>query len=146
MSTTTVTADCDLYNDALDDVLLHDDTAERSSCQGKSTGIFFYILAIFGAGIGAVMSLRFNFPGDGAAVSYKGGHLDEQKLDSFASDERHSVNRGLSREVPVASTLFRFRSYFYEEGNEADDHLLGDSNVNSLNEKLIRNTWKNTVT
>lgn len=132
------TPDCDLNNDGLDDILSHDDTALQNNCRGKSTAIFFYAMSISCAAIASIVSLRFNFPLDGAAVSYRDGKFDESfKINSFASDERHSVNRVLSRDVPVASTLFRFKSYFYQEDKDMDDRLLTTDNRSNLGERLL---------
>jgi len=134
-----MTPDCDLYGDKLDDTAQHDDSVLANNCKGRSSAVFFYSMAVGGAAVASIMAIRFNFPLDGASLSYKNGAVSEEKIDSFSGVERHSVTRILSRDTPVASSLFRFQSYFYQEDNEQDDVILGgeSSSAGDLDKRLL---------
>ena len=60
-------ADCKLYNQQLDDDELYnesDDVIMSSTCIGKQIQLIFYYLSIATTAVGALMSLRYNFPLD----------------------------------------------------------------------------------
>jgi hypothetical protein len=60
-------ADCQLYNQQLNDDLLYkqtDDIIMQTNCHGKLTQIIFYSFSIVICGIGIPISWRYNFPVD----------------------------------------------------------------------------------
>ena len=130
-----MTPDCDLKNDTLDDVATHDDAVLNNNCVGESVAVFFYSLSMATAAIGAVISRRFNFPLDGAVVSHE---ESEEKIDSFADGDthQHSKAHALPRDTPVASTLFRFKSYIYK-GEEEEGDMDSLMNSSTLDKRLL---------
>lgn len=93
-------ADCKLYNKELDDDELHnesDDVVMTSTCIGKQIQLIFYYLSIVSSSIGAIMSLRYNFPLDNDnEVTIM--NLDEREaniediIDPHADHHHHNSN------------------------------------------------------
>ena len=141
----TMTPNCDLNHEGLDDFLKHDDTVVQNNCTGNSVAFFFYCLAVAAAALGSFVSLCYTFPLDGAALSYKSSlYYDEdetsQNVKCRAIDRMSSINRFLPKEVPVASSLLRFSSYCYQD-EEGKGGIKGILNINedeySLGKPLI---------
>lgn len=146
-----MTPDCDLFHGNLDDFMQHDDSVLENNCIGRSSAVFFNALAIAIQIIGIIISLRFNFPMEGAPVQ-KEDLKSEEKTDYFGDNRHPSVGRArstsdhdhrvhaLSRDIPVASTLFRFQSYYYKEDEieEGKDSLMDTSSKPMLQQALLK--------
>jgi hypothetical protein len=149
-----MTPDCDLYSGSLDDVQPHDDGVLHNNCIGKSSAVFFDSIAVTFTLIAATISLIYNFPLEGTQRIPVTSVHNEEKINSFGTDDpgsqhRHSsVSRDrllseakpVSRETPVASTLFRFQSYYYtgeSEKNNNHDNLMDASSGSSINRPLL---------
>jgi hypothetical protein len=132
-----MTPDCDLFHGDLDDFMPHDDAILNNNCVGRSSAVFFNSLAVAMQLLGVIISLRFNFPMEGASVPQgdtkstneeKIYHFSDTRYDSStrvlstseSNDRKPSRAHALSRDIPVASTLFRFQSYYYK-GDSPDD-------------------------
>lgn len=133
-----MTPDCDLQFDALNDNSLHDDSVTESNCAGRSASVFFYFLAVSITSIGVFSSIRYNFPSDGATAETQNDSPNDEKSSRISSEDRLSSARVLSKDTPLASSLLRFQSYFYQKNTGGASYdLLKDSVESNLNKGLL---------
>ena len=143
-----------------DDGAAQDDFVMSNNCSGTSSAVFFYSMALFGALIGVLLSLRFDFPVDSAPLHRATGsdfsklHNSsnaEHKVDYFAENPQYgkggTVNHQGFPQNAAASTLFRFTSYFYQGEDDGDmtretvdtsSSAFLSSNTHSLSRSLLR--------